>query len=243
MQVNLDPETLKYLQDHLGFAHGFDDDQTKVYDRKVYRVPHPVILKVETRTVSTLASFAGYVKTDPDHFSLSEECWIHVESPSKVVLVGNPNEVREREIPLVAACPVQDLTDLGRFNNPAIVIPAVLAMQESDDRGDLLKMLSTVTRTSSEVLDDDMGGQTTKVEKGGGMKGWEPQKNPLILAPFRTFPEIRQPAGRFIVRWNQDAEVKVVESPDEGWRVLAVQEVRAALLEILGDEWAARVFA
>ena len=239
-------EALQYLQKNLGFANGFDDDQTKVYDRQVYRVPHPVILKVETRTVSTLASFAGYVATDPDKFNLAEDGWVHVESPSRVVLVMNPNEAREREIPLVARCPVQDLSRLGScFNDPATVIPVVLGMQNGDDRDLLLKMLSTVTKTSSEVLEDDMGGQTTKVERGAGLKGWEPQKNPLTLAPYRTFAELCQPSGSFIVRWNQDAEVKIVASPNEGWRVVAVQEVRLALLKILGDddEWAPRVFA
>jgi hypothetical protein len=239
----MNKEALEYLQENLGFARGFDDDEKRVYDRRVYRVPPPVIPRVSTRTVSTLSSFAGYVSADPDGLDLKNWGWIHVESPSRVALVGSPDEVRQREIPLTCECPVQDLTALIRFDDPSLMIPAVIAMHNAGDKDDLLKMLATVTKTNSEVLLDDMGSQTKKVERGAGLKGWEAQKNPLSLAPFRTFPEIEQPVGLFVVRWNADGEVQLKASPDERWRVNAAQRVRAFLLALLGDDWEARTFA
>lgn len=232
---------LKFVRDHFGLATAFHDDQTKIYDRPVHRVPLPTIPRVDTIMVATLQSFADYITNNPDE--IDDGFWVHVENPSRVVMLCNPNANRAREIPIICACEAQDLSGFERYQNADTFIPEVMAMAEKGDRLEFLSMLSTVSIESSEVLTDDGGGQTVKTNKGSSLRGWAKQKNPISLAPYRTFPELDQPLGNFFVRWDDTGRLRLIASPDLKWSVVAGRAVRAHLLALVGESWESRIFA
>jgi hypothetical protein len=114
------------------------------------------------------------------------------------------------------------------------LVPTLLGLAELGDRNKILKMMRTTVRKNQEVIEDDMGGQMTKTETSAGPVEWTHEDNPLSLAPWRTFPEVSQPLGLFVFRWNQSGQFKLVATPDERWRLEAVESVAKCLREKLG---------
>ncbi len=254
MQLQCDENTLVWLKNNLGAAQKLTDDAgSAVFDRPVQRAPLPRIPLLDCRKVTTLDAFAEYVKSDPDDLrddGVEHVFWVHVESPCRVVYVGPPNDNREREIPLLAECPVQDVSALARFQPPDDLVPVLLGMakdrrpanqEESETNetfGDLTKILRYMRKTvreHQEVQEDDGGGQTTKTTTKAGPVEWTHEDNPLSLAPWSTFPEVEQPLRLFVFRWNQAGQFKLAATPDERWRLEAVQSVATYLKAKLGD--------
>lgn len=61
--------------------------------------------------------------------------------------------------------------------------------------------------------------------------------NPVILAPYRTFPEIEQPLSKFIFRMKNDRgpEAALFEADGKAWRNKAIRDIKEYLEKALED--------
>jgi len=53
--------------------------------------------------------------------------------------------------------------------------------------------------------------------------------NPVILAPFRTFPEIEQPQSKFIFRMQTGPQCALYEADGGAWRNVAMESIKEYL--------------
>jgi len=72
------------------------------------------------------------------------------------------------------------------------------------------------------------------VRKGGACLEAAAVPNPVMLAPYRTFPEVEQPASPFVLRLKQGPEggrpsLALFEADGGKWQLEAVKRVRTYL--------------
>lgn len=72
--------------------------------------------------------------------------------------------------------------------------------EDSGDRAAILKQSGSITEEATVTLDDDGVTQRTAAKTGIARREEIAIKNPVTLAPYRTFPEIEQPSSPFIFR-------------------------------------------
>jgi hypothetical protein len=103
----------------------------------------------------------------------------------------------------------------------------------------LLKLVGNVSGEAVANFSDD--GVTQKVLAKTGIVRVEEAAvpNPVMLAPYRTFLEVRQPASRFIYRLKQEgAGIKcaLIEADGGNWKLEAIALIRDWLKEALPEE-------
>jgi hypothetical protein len=59
--------------------------------------------------------------------------------------------------------------------------------------------------------------------------------NPVVLAPFRTFPEIKQPESKFIFRMQSGPRAALYEADGGAWRNEAMSGIKEYLQDMLAD--------
>ena len=79
-----------------------------------------------------------------------------------------------------------------------------------------------------ETSDDDGVTQLAAIKRGAKLKT-EGFKNPVQLAPFRTFYEIKQPESQFIFRINQDMQMGLFSVENKIWEVQAMLLIKEYL--------------
>lgn len=204
-------------------------------DIKPVREPSPTAL-----TVTTLTGLVDYLKSNVDKLAV-QELLCHVESPAKVRLYsGLKGPFHDRAAFIIAELQ-QLLIPLNKFiGAEEFNILVQSAFVEGDDaapatdKARVLRYASNVTQTASANSADDGVTQAVTVRKGVASVGIEPLPNPVTLRPYRTFPEVEQPASRFVFRAKgEDGDVSfaLFEADGGSWKGEAMRNVANFLRE------------
>jgi len=108
----------------------------------------------------------------------------------------------------------------------------VLTHFEDDaERQRLLAFAGNVRNESIQTSEDDGVTQIAAVKRGAKLKeeGW---KNPVMLAPFRTFDEVAQPKSRFIFRIRDDLQMGLWTVEDNAWKLEAMRAIKSQLMQL-----------
>ena len=107
--------------------------------------------------------------------------------------------------------------------------------QESSDRDYCLQLLSNIT-TGAKVTYNDTGIATTVVTQKGVALQQNQTIRPLVkLRPYRTFQEVEQPEGLFLIRIDEHG-ITFTEADGGMWRLTARKTVRDYLATELAPE-------
>lgn len=188
--------------------------------------------------LGTLEGFVGYVKDNRDGLDLGKHI-AHVVSPSRVELLGpvGPAPFHQRPVPAVA--------DLSRFTAGAdgsgfafgqwkdvesFVIGLQAHFVQTPERDAVLKLVGSTKDEAVRQTDDDGVTQSVVARQGAVLVEEVKVPNPVLLRPFRTFREVEQPEGRFILRLRSGGPVLALFVADgEGWRLEAVAKIKEFL--------------
>lgn len=200
------------------------------------RVCDPV---ANSLVVSTLTGLIDYIKTNTD--SLKGKLLIQVESPTQVNLFSplNADRTREEYIEAKAVLPENiyygQFMDTERFN---IMLQSSFADEgEGNDKPLILKFTGLVKDEAVKTIGDDGVTQSATIKTGITTVGNAQVPNPVILAPYRTFPEIEQPLSKFIFRMKNDRgpEAALFEADGKAWRNKAIRDIKEYLEKALED--------
>ena len=189
------------------------------------RVTEPVASKL---TVSTLTGLVDYIKTNVDQ--LEGKLLIQVKSPEEVALYSPLNADREREkyVSAEAILPnnvvYERFLDTERFN-----IMLQSAFVNNKDKEILLKYTGLIQDDAVKTIGDDGVSQQVTVKTGVASVGQAVVPNPVVLAPYRTFPEIIQPESTFIFRMKEGPTAALFEADGGAWRNKAILNIKAYL--------------
>lgn len=188
----------------------------------------------------TLAGFAAFLKAE------NETVMVHVVSPTSVVAVSGLGGIdRHLRRALAQASCRPDLKGF-RFNQYEPLTDLSIALQTCFVPGegqvrDLQQFCAAVRATQEIGVDDDGVSQTVQARRGVAAVQEARVNNPWLLAPWRTFAEVPQPASPFVLRFVKEEgelpEAGLFETGDSYWQVRAVRAIADVLQTLLGPDW------
>ena len=222
-------EALEYLVG-LGEIKVLDIDGKKFTTNQVYRVqdPKPADLKV-----TTLTALVDYIKSGLDS-KLSDKGLIHVVSPSSVELYSELREDKDRENYISVRALLPDNLLFDRFiGTEEFNIMLQSSFIDNKDRALLLKVVGNIKDNSVKQVGDDGVSQSATIKTGVASVCDVVVPNPVVLAPYRTFPEIEQPESKFIFRMQSGPRAALFEADGGAWRNEAMSRIKKYLEEQL----------
>ncbi|MCM0648664.1 hypothetical protein NBE98_09785 [Clostridium swellfunianum] len=227
----LDRQALEYLV-NLGEVKILDVDGKKFSSKELYPVRDP---KPSKLIVATLTALVDYLKSNVDKKS-SEKLLIHVISPDKVALYSELREDKEREIYM--QCEALTPNNI-RYNNfmdtESFNIMLQSSFVDNNDKTILLKVTGNVKEENVQQVGDDGVSQAVAIRTGVASVANVVVPNPVTLAPFRTFPEIKQPESKFIFRMQSGPRAALYEADGGAWRNEAMNRIKEYLQDMLVD--------
>ena len=107
--------------------------------------------------------------------------------------------------------------------------------QDSPDRAYTLQLLSQIT-TGAKITYNDIGVATTIVTQKGVQLQQNSTIRPIVkLRPYRTFQEVEQPEGLFLIRID-DRGISFVEADGGMWKLTARNTIKQYLEIALNEE-------
>lgn len=190
-------------------------------------LPEPVAVKT-----TTLTALVDYLKSGfDDKFG---KLIIHVVSPSKVNLLSELRGDKEREIYMTCEALTPNNIYFDRFmDTEQFNIMLQSSFVSNDDRSLLLKVTGCVKEEAIKQVGDDGVSQAATIKTGVASVNDVVVPNPVILAPYRTFPEIIQPESRFIFRMQSGPRAALYEADGGAWRNKAMSSIKEYLEEAL----------
>lgn len=194
-------------------------------------VSHKLHLPPSEPTLDTLGivTLSGLISCR--HRLAAEPLFIHVASPTAVALYG-PEEGRHKQRDRHALASCKDIIGSGfRFGEFMDVEQFIINLQAqfvpTEERAALLAVVGNLASESVRTLEDDGVTQAVETRSGLARRSSTVVPNPISLRPYRTFPEIEQPASDFVFRLKQGKEGQLPQAAlfaaDGGrWKIEAI---------------------
>jgi hypothetical protein len=198
----------------------------------------PVIDTPDQIELSSLDAIVKLVKTEALKLYAGVPIYITVPAHTKVEVFLQPNsEKREMRVsPYLAFAtdvPGWDSSVKLPFDQAAVAL--MTRFQDGGDRDYTLQLLSQIT-TGAHVTYNDTGIATTVVTQKGVSLQQNTQIKPLVkLRPYRTFQEVEQPEGLFLIRIDERG-ITFTEADGGMWKLTARQTVKTYLETNLADD-------
>lgn len=208
-------------------------------DKELTRIIHNP--KADEIKMSTLTSLVEYIKSNIDE--MEEKMIVHVVSPTDIHLYSSLDWDRRREYMVHVSHSVPQF-DFGEFIEHEIFcinIQSKFVKDDETDRELILKFAGTVEDGTVAQYGDDGVAQKATVKTGISSKTDAVVPNPVRLRPYRTFPEVEQPASDFIFRMKSDKyngiQCAVFEADGGAWKNEAMENIKKYLrAELTGLE-------
>lgn len=208
----------------------------KYSDKKLDPVfsPSPHALKVET-----LTGFMDYLKANIDKLD-PKNLIIQINGFNSVRLISALSENLFQRSEYITA--VFNAVAVGYFGQYHDAENFVIGMQtrfvQDEVTTGILSIVGNIREESARTTADDGVTQIVTAKQGIVKDANVKVPNPVTLRPFRTFPEIEQPASLFVLRLKQGPACALFEADGGKWKQEAIINIkdwlitRLAVLEI-----------
>jgi hypothetical protein len=223
-------EALEYLVG-LGETKIVDVAEQHYSTKQLHHVKMPKPIQLRT---TTLTALVDYIKLGIDEkFS---KLLVHIISPSEVALYSELRADAER----VCYMECEALTPNNiKYNNfletESFNIMLQSSFVDNEDKSILLKVTGNVKEENVQHTGDDGVSQAVAIRTGVASIATVKVPNPVVLAPFRTFPEINQPESKFIFRMQSGPKAALYEADGGAWRNEAMDRIKDYLQDMLAD--------
>jgi hypothetical protein len=216
---NLEKEPWVELDDKM---YNVKLDNTLIPIEEVNKIKLQRVPVMETHT---LTSIIDYLKLNPDNLDL-KKMYIHILNHAEVFLTSIiTGDYREKEVYIHAKCLVPDIL-LNRF----LDIETFLIMLNSNflPTNDLRNIIEIVSKVvDNKVINFEDDGISQKVNIKSGIELVREEKLPVLntLKPYRTFVEVDQPYGDFLLRarkGSEELQYALYEADGGVWRNKAI---------------------
>lgn len=201
-----------------------------------YRELLPDLTHPDTLTLHSLDALVKMVQSE----ALEEEfpLYIEVPSPTLVHCYGQPNpmlrDMRQVYYDVNATdVPGWEPDKLMSFEEAQIALQT--RFEASDDRVYCLKLLSDITMGGKVTFNDNGIATTVVTQKGVALQDSTTIRPIVTLRPYRTFQEVEQPDGLFLIRVSERG-IRLVEADGGMWRLRARETVRDWLAGCMAQE-------
>lgn len=205
--------------------------------RDLNLIKPPLPTPVTVHTLSGLIDLLGAIKLD--------KVFIQVESPSDVTVSATDTDAASQRAEFIQCTRVEDDNPFryGNFYGPeefAIALQSKF-VGDAGDIASLLVLASNVKQEAVTINEDDGFSQKLSASAGVHLKQSATAKSRVMLAPYRTFPEVDQPISLFLFRARGGSptelpKLALFEADGGKWRVEATENIARALRVGLGSK-------
>lgn len=143
---------------------------------------------------------------------------------------------KERQIPFVANAEVPEINFNQYISVEQMIIQLQTCFKESENKSNLISMISKLSKDSSVEMEDDGLTQRVVSQEGVSVKG-KVTLPPLVkLIPQRTFYEVDQPEQMFLLRIDSNCRVALFDADGGSWTYQCQQSIIRYLKEQLQQE-------
>lgn len=155
---------------------------------------------------------------------------VHVKSPIEVVITSECTEDGTRWERVLAKAVIPSIP-FGRYMDvETFNITMQTMFVENENRNAVLSVVGNITDGTVTGFKDDGITQSVNIKAGIQRVGTANVPNPVVLAPYRTFPEITQPESPFVLRLKSGSgdspSAAIFEADGTAWRLEAMQKIR-----------------
>ena len=200
-------------------------------NKNLERIQVPMANAIKT---TTLTSIVDYIKENVDSSS-DENIIIHVESYNEVSIKKELNLDRKRECLMRAEALTPQITTNRFTDTESFNIMLQSSFVDNDDRNKLLKVSGNIQDKTVKQVSDDGTSQAVTIKAGVANVADVRVPNQVLLAPFRTFPEVKQPESKFIFRMKDGPSCALYEADGGAWRNVAMENIKTYLKANLAE--------
>jgi hypothetical protein len=158
---------------------------------------------------------------------------VHVQSPTKVRVIGEPTSNREwneyiRAEALLPTIPFGRFLDIEEFN---ILLQSCFV--PNDDRAAVLKVVGNIKEEDVRTTGDNGVSQVVTAKTGVATVEDVLVPNPVMLKPYRSFVEIEQPESGFVLRLKNGPAAALFEADGGEWKLTAMARIKEYLQDAL----------
>jgi hypothetical protein len=221
-------EALEYLVG-LGDVKIIEVNGQQYATKQLHHVKFP---KPAGIVATTLTSLVDYIKSGMDEkFS---KLLVHVISPNEVALYSELGNDEERNCYMVCKALTPNNVRYNSFlDTESFNIMLQSSFVDNDDKSILLKVTGNVKEENVQQVGDDGVSQGVAIRTGVASVANVIVPNPVSLAPYRTFPEVRQPESKFIFRMKTGPSAALYEADGGAWRNEAMNRIKEYLQDKL----------
>lgn len=183
-----------------------------------------------TLSVFTLTSLVEFLENSKD-FAADDELFLHVAPTTVQVRSKLFGRFQQRKTLIEAkADPFLPTFPWERYMTlEEMVIGLQTMFVDTAQRKGVLKVVGNVRDENVKQTTDD-GVTQTVTGRAGIVNNVEIMvPNPVMLRPFRTFPEVEQPEGMFVLRMRTGGHAALFVADGNIWKLRAVEFIKAWL--------------
>lgn len=161
---------------------------------------------------------------------------VHVRSPKLVTVESRlPDVWGRRQVHVRAQLPTYGAFNFGQYQEQAafLIQLQTFFVHGVGDHAALLQVVGKLVADTVDTSEDDGITQTVTAKKGVALTERKALKPIVELAPWRTFREIEQPLGRFLLRVQREdgeaPELALFVADGELWQIEALGRISAYL--------------
>jgi|APSaa5957512576_1039674.scaffolds.fasta_scaffold44149_3 hypothetical protein len=197
----------------------------KAYVHDNYKIaPEPTVRPLHTHTLQSVIDVLT-AKFEAEH---AKDLLIYISSPEAVSLISNSvTKDLQRHCLVDADAYVFDFYFGTEYSYESFIIALNSQFQDNPGKTNLLKALSQISKKVENSLSDTGISQEFKAK--AGITTSVKLENPIELIPFRTFPEVEQPASLFVFRMLESkGTVRLIlqEAGGSQWKLEAIKHIR-----------------
>ena len=210
----------------------------KIINGKLY-YDEPAVC--DTLRLSTLTALIDYLKSDKDAEWRGKATTIRVCSPAVVELLTDTCGPYCQRIKVVEAQAM--LPEQFKYGWQYEMADFVVALQSKfvhvHDWEKVAACCGSIKCNTGADYDDDGVTQRVTVQAGVSLAKNVTVPNPAVLAPYRTFCEIEQPASAFVLRVrggkDESPTIALYEADGGAWKTEAMRRIKEYLEQELKD--------
>lgn len=227
----MNKEALQYLIEKLAPVETFKHDGIEYTSKPVYKISE---VSPEAFATKSLAGIVQLIMKEHKHYRLNNLI-IHVEEPTNVEVYSVLREDlgRFQLYSAVADLPGQRLGQYMDLEEAIIRLKSTFVQTETRD--ELIKLLGNIKEENVRTSSDDGISQTVAAKTGIATISNVTLPPIIKLAPYRTFIEVEQPEGEFLLRLRNGPSAALFEADGGAWKIQARKNIKEYFLDNLED--------
>ena len=182
----------------------------------------------------TLTGLVNYIQSNLDR--TDESLYLHVLNEREVELKGKLNVDGNREELAAVEAIVPKFHFDYFYDSEALNIALQAVFVQNEDRENLLQIVGNMVEENIQSIGDDGVSQSVVIKNGITSKSAAKVPNPVLLAPYRTFIEVKQPVSRYVFRMREGGQGALFEADGGAWRNQAIANIKDYLTAQLTTE-------